>query len=277
MARTRTSGRAWAVRLAAVGFGIGASTLVTFAKDDAAKTDAPKVDPPKAAAAAAEPKELVQLENALTDKEKADGWKLLFDGKSADGWRNYNKDAVSDKWQVKDGVLELTGKGGGDLITKDQYESYELVLDYKISEGGNSGLIFHVQEAKGKPPYDSGPEIQIQDNVKGHDPQLAGWLYQLYQPPVDEKTGKPIDATKPAGEWNQLRFVLDGGKGTVSMNGVKYESFEIGSDDWNQRLAKSKFAKWERFAKATKGHVCLQDHGNQVAFRNIKIRTIAAK
>jgi hypothetical protein len=213
----------------------------------------------------------------LTAAEKAEGWRLLFDGKSADQWRNYNKDGLSDKWQVTDGALVLTGKGGGDIVTKDQFDSFDLVLEYRISKGGNSGLMFDVQEVKGKPPYDSGPEIQIQDNVAGRDPQKAGWLYQLYQPPTDPKTGQPLDATRPAGEWNQLRLRREGPKGTVWMNGVKYYDFEIGSEEWNRRLAKSKFAKWENFAKAGKGHICLQDHGDEVAFRNIKIRPLGAK
>jgi hypothetical protein len=223
-----------------------------------------------AAAPAAEP-------NTLSAKEKAEGWKLLFDGKSMEHFRNYGKpDApVSDKWVVKDGAMTLTGKGGGDIITKEQYENYELVLEYKITPGGNSGLMFGVIEQKGKPPYDSGPEVQIQDNVKGTDPQKAGWLYQLYTPPVDEKTGKPVDATKPAGEWNELRFKLVNGKGSIHMNGVKYVDFEVGSEDWNARLAKSKFAKWEAFAKSKKGYICLQDHGNEVSFRNVKINTEA--
>ena len=113
--------------------------------------------------------------------------------------------------------------------------------------------------------------------MAGKDPQRSGWLYQMYQPPADPGTGKPIDATRPAGEWNQIRFVLDGPKGEIHMNGAKYAEFEVGSEDWNQRLAKSKFAKWANFAKAKKGHIALQDHGNEVAFRNIKIRPIAGK
>lgn len=217
--------------------------------------------------------------NTLTEQEKADGWKLLFDGKTIEHFRNYNKpDApVNDKWTVKDGAMTLTGKGGGDIITKEQYENYDLVLEYKISPGGNSGLMFGVIEQPKKPPYDSGPEVQIQDNVKGSDPQKAGWLYQLYQPPVDEKTGKPVDATKPAGEWNELRLKMVGGKGTIHMNGVKYAEFEVGGEDWNARLAKSKFAKWEAFGKSKKGHICLQDHGNEVAFRNVKIKVLDGK
>ena len=256
----------WKTRLAALavaGTLLAGTTYTTAADAPAAGAQA---------APAAEP-------NTLSEKEKAEGWKLLFDGKSIEHFRNYNKkDApVSNKWKVENGELTLTGSGGGDIVTKDQYESFEFTVDYKISKGGNSGLMFRVIEVEKKPPYDSGPEIQIQDNVDGKDPQKAGWLYQMYQPPKDEKTGKPVDATKPAGEWNTLRFVLNGNKGEVYMNGTKYSEWEIGSADWNERLGKSKFAKWENFAKHAKGHICLQDHGNVVSFRNIKIRELPAK
>jgi hypothetical protein len=216
--------------------------------------------------------------NALTDKEKADGWQLLFDGKSANLWHNYNGmgNAVDPKWKVIDGALVLTAGGGGDIITNERFDSFELVLDYKISRGGNSGVMFHVEEVYAQPGM-SGPEVQILDNTAGRDPQKAGWLYGLYQPPIDPKTGQPLDATKPAGEWNRVRILLDGPKGEIWMNGVKYETFELWSDDWNARVAKSKFIQWERFGKAKSGHICLQDHGNPVAFRNIKIRPIVAK
>jgi hypothetical protein len=213
--------------------------------------------------------------NTLTEQEKAAGWRLLFDGKSNEHWRNYNKQDVSDKWKFQDGVIVLTGAGGGDIITKEQFDSYELVLEFMITKGGNSGLMFHVRETDG-PPYKTGPEVQIQDNA-GRDPQKAGWLYQLYKPPVDEKTGQPIDATRPVGKWNQIRLVLDGPKGEIEMNGVKYASFEMWSDDWNKRVAASKFADWPDFGKAKSGHICLQDHGDKVAFRNIKIRPIKQK
>ena len=119
--------------------------------------------------------------NQLTEAEKRSGWQLLFDGKSTDGWRNYKKDKVSDGWKIVDGALIRAAKGAGDIITDKQYEHFELTLEYKISKAGNSGIMFHVQETKG-PPWHTGPEIQVQDNVDGHDPQKAGWLYQLYQP-----------------------------------------------------------------------------------------------
>lgn len=202
--------------------------------------------------------------NTLTPEEKAAGWRLLFDGKTTEGWRNYRKDSISPNWKVVDGALTRVG-GAGDIITKDQFEAFELVLEYKISKGGNSGVMFHVTEEENT-PWMTGPEIQIQDNKDGHDPQKAGWLYQLYKP--------EIDATNPAGEWNQLRIVISPTKSEVYMNGKKYYEFVKGSDDWNERVAKSKFASMPKFGKPTKGHIALQDHGNEVAFRNIKIREL---
>lgn len=204
--------------------------------------------------------------NTLSAEEKKNGWMLLFDGKSTEHWKNYRKDAVGKGWVVQDGAIVWKGRGAGDIITKDQFESYELVLEYKISKGGNSGLMFGVTEEENT-PWKTGPEIQIQDNVDGHDPQKAGWLYQLYKPDTD--------ATKPPGEWNELRLKLvKDGTSTVWMNGVKYYDFVQGSDDWDSRVAKSKFAKMPKFGKHKKGHICLQDHGNDVAFRNIKIRKL---
>ena len=156
---------------------------------------------------------------------------------------------------------------GGDIITKKEYDAFEFSVDYKISKGGNSGLMFHVKETEGT-PWRTGPEIQIQDNVGGHDPQKAGWLYQLYKP------AKEVDATKPAGEWNTLRVLITPEKCVQWMNGTKYVEYVKGSDDWDKKVAASKFSKFKNFGKATKGHLCLQDHGNVVSFRNIKIREV---
>jgi len=211
---------------------------------------------------------LAEAPNTLTATEVQDGWKLLFDGKSTAGWRNYKKDAVGPGWKVVDGELRRVEKGAGDIITADEYGAFEVMLDYKISPQGNSGLMFHVTEANST-PWQSGPEIQIQDNVAGHDPQKAGWLYQLYKPETD--------ATKPAGEWNTLRVLITPTACETSMNGVKYYSFVKGSDDWNERVGKSKFSAMPAFGKATKGHIALQDHGDLVSFRNVKIRPLDPK
>jgi hypothetical protein len=206
--------------------------------------------------------------NTLTEQEKKEGWKLLFDGKTTNGWRNYKKTEVAPGWQVKNGELTRADKGAGDIITNDKFTAFELILEYKITKGGNSGLMFHVTE-EGGTPWQTGPEIQIQDNVDGHDPQKAGWLYQLYKPDAD--------ATKPVGEWNQLRVIISPEKSTVFMNGTKYYDFVKGSKDWDERVAKSKFGKMALFGKPTSGHISLQDHGNEVSFRNIKIRSLDAK
>ncbi len=211
-------------------------------------------------------------DNELTGEEKAAGWKLLFDGKdAAANFRGYKKDKLPDAWVAQDGAL-VRVKGGGDIITKDEYENFELSVDWKISKGGNSGIMFKVQETDG-PSYSTGPECQVQDNIDGHDPQKAGWMYALYP--------AKVDATKPVGEWNH--FVLTCQKTaagtykcTHTMNGTPYVEYEIGSADWNEKVAKSKFGKMAGFAKSAKGHICLQDHGNEVAFKNIKIRELGA-
>ncbi len=224
--------------------------------------------------------------NQLSEAESRSGWKLLFDGKSTDGWRNYRKDSIGEGWEISEGALSRTKSGAGDIISKDQFEAFELQLEYRILKGGNSGVMFHVTE-EGERPWHSGPEIQVQDNVDGHDPQKAGWLYQLYQPKkpawairfenqVGYKGVDMDDATRPAGEWNHLYVRIHPQQSEVCMNGVHYYYFVKGSDDWNERVAKSKFAKMPLFGKATKGHICLQDHGNLVSYHSIKVRELPA-
>lgn len=203
--------------------------------------------------------------NTLTPAEQEQGWKLLFDGKTTTGWHNYQKETIRDGWKVIDGSLVRAEKGAGDILTNDQYGAFELSIDFKISPGGNSGVIYHVKNT-GKTPWQTGPEIQIQDNVKGHDPQKSGWLYQLY--PSD------VDSTKPAGQWNTLRVVITPEKCEHFMNGVKYCEYVKGSDDWKEKVAASKFSKFPGFGEASEGYLCLQDHNDEVAFRNIKIRPL---
>ncbi len=223
--------------------------------------------------------------NGLTDAEQRSGWELAFDGKTTKGWRNYKKDGISDGWVVKDGAITRAGKGAGDIVTAKKYKYFEISLEYNISKGGNSGLMFHVAEGAGA-PWHTGPEVQIQDNVDGHDPQKAGWLYQMYQPtkPAWAKnfeklagisTPDETDATRPAGEWNNLYLRIAPNQCEVAMNGVSYFKFNMGDDQWNKLVAASKFSKYENFGSVGEGHICLQDHGNLVAFRNIKIRELS--
>jgi hypothetical protein len=216
------------------------------------------------------------MPNVVTEAEKQAGFRPLFDGKTAAGWRGYKKDKFPAGWKVVDGALVRAASGAGDIITEEQFDAFELLIDYRIAPEGNSGIMFGVRET-GDAPWNTGPEIQVQDNEKGHDPQKSGWLYQLYEPAKDQKTGKPTDATKPAGQWNTLRILIApaGQTSTVWMNGVKYYDFVRGGDDWKRRISKSKFAQMSGFGAAAKGHICLQDHGDEVAFRNIKIRPIA--
>jgi hypothetical protein len=215
--------------------------------------------------------------NALADEEKAAGWKLLFNGENLTGWHNFKRQGVRPGWQVKDGVLICADPhDAGDLCTDDQYDWFELQLDYNISEGGNSGIMYHVTD-QGGAAWATGPEFQLEDNKEAPDPIRCGWLYALYQPPVDPKTGKPVDATKPAGQWNHVRLLITPEGCEHEINGVKYFDYVLGSDDFKERVAKSKFRKMPLFAKSDKGYIALQgDHG-QVSFRNIKIRPIQMK
>ncbi len=222
--------------------------------------------------------------NELTRAEKASGWQLLFDGKTTEGWRNYRKKSMGEGWAVQDGIIARVGKRAGDIMTEEQFEYFELALEYRISKGGNSGIMFRVTEEAGT-PWQTGPEIQIQDNKDGHDPQKSGWLYQLYKPvkpawlvrvqkEAGIKSAPLVDSTRPAGNWNHLYLRISPIQCEVVMNGVRYYQFKMGGEQWDERVAASKFAKFKGFGKSKKGHIALQDHGNAVAFRNIKLRVL---
>ena len=200
--------------------------------------------------------------NTLSPEEQAAGWLLLFDGKDASqNWRGFKKEILPAGWVAEDGALFRKEKAG-DIVSKAEFENFELSIEWKISPGGNSGIMFRVQESENT-PWKTGPEIQILDNEGGHDPNKAGWMYALYP--------ASVDATKPVGEWNHFRFVTKNGKCEHWMNGTKYVDYEIGSADWDEKVSKSKFTAFPGFGKTPKGHLCLQDHGNQVWFRSIKI------
>lgn len=201
--------------------------------------------------------------NTLSESDRKLGWRLLFDGKTLDGWRNYRKQAPSDGWQVIDSALVRAKKRAGTLITKDQFGSFELVLEYKISPAGNSGIMFHATEEYDR-CWKSGPEVQLLDNGVHPDTNLSGWIYDLYS--------AKQDATRPAGQWNEVRILVTPDLCRTSVNGITYSRFIKGSNEWNRKVADSKFSRYANFGKATRGHIGLQDHGDEVAFRNIKIR-----
>ncbi len=195
----------------------------------------------------------------------------LFDGKTTTGWHSYLKTGPG-AWSVVDGTLQLDPKtpGQGDLVTDKEYENYELSLEWKIAEGGNSGVIFGVHEDPAfEATYLTGIEMQILDDQKAEDNKkanhLAGSLYDM---------APPASPAKPAGEWNKIKIRKQNGHLTFWMNGKVVIDTQIGSPQWQEMINKSKFKTWKGFAAYPKGHIALQDHGAVVSFRDITIKEL---
>lgn len=195
-------------------------------------------------------------------------WEALFDGRSLAGWHAWRSTAPVTNWRVQDGTLMVTAPGP-DLVTDRQFASFELVLDWKVAPGGNSGVMYHVTDAGGA-TYETGPEMQILDDARhadGRSPLTsAGSAFGLYP--------APRGAVKPAGEWNTARLVVNGSHVEHWLNGTRLVGYELGGEEWNAKVAAAKFRAWPGFGKAATGHIALQDHGDTVAFRNIRIRTL---
>ncbi len=206
--------------------------------------------------------------NTLTDAEREAGWELLFDGQSTDGWRGYMMDAVPDGWQVLDGELTRVGRGR-DLITKAQFEDFDLTLEWKVELGGNSGILFRAVEGP-EQIYMGAPEMQILDDdnhADGRSPLTSvGSNYAIHP--------APRGLAHPVGDWNSVRILVDGNHVEHWLNGFRTVEYELGSVDWLERVAASKFSQWPEYGQASKGHIGLQEHGDVVAFRNIKIRRL---
>lgn len=210
----------------------------------------------------------------MTTQPKKTEWKVLFDGTSTNGWHTYLKQSISPLWQVEDGALVLTGKGAGDIVTNDEYGDFELELEWKISEGGNSGIMYHVKEdPQFKATYLTGPEMQVLDNDRHPDAKqgkngnrTAGSLYDMLPPTAM--------ATKPAGEWNQVKLIVKNNKAEHWMNGVKIVAYPTSGPAWDQLVENSKFKGWEGFGKYQKGRIALQDHGDKVWYRHIRIKEL---
>ncbi len=221
----------------------------------------------------------VSAQTVLTDKEKKDGWQLLFDGQTTTGWRNYGGDKIGEAWKVKDGALYLdTSKkdgwqshGGGDIITEKEFENFELSIEWKIEACGNSGIMFNVVESKeNQYAWYSAPEVQVLDNTCHPDAKIikhrAGDLYDL----ISSST----ETVKPVGEWNQVRIISNKGNLELWLNGTKSVQTQMHTPAWDELVKGSKFKERTAFGKASKGHIALQDHGNGVWFKNIKIKEL---
>ena len=207
-------------------------------------------------------------------------WEILFDGTSLDKWKEFQNDTVGDVWKIDGDALIYTPPSEGeenknhDLVTRDEYTDFVLSLEWKISEAGNSGVFWGVNEdAKYSTGYQTGPEVQILDNDKHPDAKAgtthqAGALYDMVSPAED--------VTKPIGEWNTMVITVNhkDNMGNVILNGTEMVTFPVQGEEWDAMVADSKFAGWEGFGKFTTGKIGLQDHGNVVAFRNIKIKQL---
>ena len=221
--------------------------------------------------------------NELTQQEKDAGWVLLFDGKTSEGWRGVNKQHFPAGWKVADGTLFCQGSGrgeagaedGGDILHEKEFSDFHLKLEWKVSEGGNSGIFYLGKEVEGWPIWRTAPEMQILDNERHPDAMLgkdgnrqAGSLYDLIP-------AKPQNAN-PAGEWNSVEILVYRGTVVHKQNGETILEYHLWTDEWNELVADSKFPglneDWANVAKS--GYIALQDHGDDVWFRNIKIREL---
>lgn len=202
-------------------------------------------------------------------EEIAEGFRSLFDGTSSAGWRGFRSETFPESgWDVVDGELRHT-RGGGDIMTVEQFANFELRLEWKISPGGNSGIFYRVT-GEGEATYETGPEMQVLDDGLHHDGltrlTAAGANYGLHP--------SPEGVVKPAGEWNAVRIVVDGAHVQHWLNGTRVVDYELWSDEWEALVAATKFADWPGYGRAAAGHIALQDHGDVVAYRSIRIKEL---
>jgi hypothetical protein len=204
--------------------------------------------------------------------EEESGFVLLTGQDGREHWLGYGLDDAQNtwpaNWEFVDGVLHAKG-GGTDLKTREQYGDFDLRFEWKIATNGNSGVMYRVSQ-EADPAYFTGPEYQVIDDVGNEDAAnldtSSASIYALYAP---EKR-----YAKPAGEWNEARIVVNGNHVEHYLNGVKAIECELGSDDWNRRVTASKFDEWKKFGKNRRGYIDLQDHGDQVWYRNVRIKSL---
>lgn len=207
-----------------------------------------------------------------TASSTEDDWMVLFDGSNLDAWRNYKSDSAA--WRIEDGALNTIG-GSGDLITKETFGNFELEFDWRITEGGNSGVIYLAQEAdEYNSTYETGPEYQIIDdesygivhNITLEKHQMSGANYALDEPQNVQ--------LKPLGEYNQAKIIVNNGHVEHWLNGGKVVEYDLWTDEWNARVAETKFKDMPSYGQFKEGHIALQDHGDPVWFKNIRIRQL---
>ena len=207
--------------------------------------------------------------NQRTEKEKQDSWQLLFDGATpSKHWRGFQSEEFPGGWVVDKGALHRADHAG-DIITKEQFQDFELSLEWRVEGPGNSGIMFRVSEDEDR-TFKTGPEYQILNNQvhpDGRNPlTCAGANYALHAPTKD--------VCKPVGEWNHTRIVVDGNHVEHWLNGEKVVEYDLFSEDWEKRVAGAKFADWPRYGREPKGHIALQDHQDPVWYRNIKLQRL---
>ena len=206
--------------------------------------------------------------NTLTPAERAAGWRLLFDGKTTTGWRGWKMDTLPSGWQVVDGALTRVRRAA-DIITTEKFKNFELSLEWKIAPNGNSGIFYRASEDDDA-IYWSAPEMQVLDDAGHPDGQsrltAAGSDYGLHP--------SPAGVVQPAGQWNQVRLIVNGNHVEHWLNGVKVVEYELGSADWEARVKASKFAPHPHYGRNPEGYIGLQEHDSWVACRNIKIRVL---
>lgn len=219
-------------------------------------------------------------DNRLSTAERKDGWTLLFDGKTTNGWHRYGGGSMDSAWKVKNDVLCLDAAykkanmvaGDWDIVTEDEFENFEFRAEWKVSKNANSGIIFLVHEDKKKFnwPWETGPEMQVLDNEghpdAKHPKHRAGDLYDLI--------ACSRETVKPYGEWNLASIKLLNGKLDLYLNGVNVVSTVLWDDNWKKLVANSKWKGYKSFATYRKGRIGLQDHGDEVCYRNIKIKRL---
>ncbi len=216
--------------------------------------------------------------NTLSASEVEAGWQLLFDGESTDGWRGYDRVGFpNDAWEVRDGnLVTLSREDGGsgvDLITEEQFENFELSIEFKLTAVGNSGILYRVVEREGEAIWYNAPEYQVLDDsahlamgtVDMHR-HLTGDNYDIH--------ASSVRASNPIGEWNHARIIVNDGHVEHWLNGAKTIEYEIESPEWEALVAESKFADYPHYGRTKRGHIGLQGYGRLVSYRNIKIRPL---